>query len=302
MEKTLKFYRERDLARDGYTTEEMDYVQKVYGSFRDYEVFITFKEIRVNKIKKGPKFGCSSLVYVCFDTRKLNFKKGHIRIRKDGIPVYKRSLVKNGSEKEEIFRYSEYPEINEEEIQVAKQQRKKEVIRERGNPYSKVEEDIVPKVNHISEPPRVKSPKRESIKFKEITELLDELQTQKGINYGLADNAEQESWNNGGEIGAFYTVKRKIDRLTRYVQQAIKNGHIDENMNVSKEGKEGEPIIETLADLAVYSTKWVQWLANGLDPESFIEWKDRNKLGIEKAYSKIVGTVVLNGDINDRTN
>lgn len=139
-----------------------------------------------------------------------------------------------------------------------KEGRVEDTIKSMGNPYVNATEEF--------------------IKFQQVTKLLDSLQTKKGINYGSADNGQQESWNKQGEIGAYFTVARKWDRLTKYIQDAIQNGYIDESMNVTAQGKDGEPIIETLADMAVYAVKWVQWIATQLDPKEFEEWVKRNEL------------------------
>jgi hypothetical protein len=114
------------------------------------------------------------------------------------------------------------------------------------------------------------------ITFSDVCNLLNKLQTEKGKSYGLADDGEKESWNQNGEVGAYFTMKRKIDRLHKYIMDAIQVGRIDDNMNII--GKEGEPIVETMADLAVYSVKYVQWIANELDNSQWSDFVIRNNL------------------------
>lgn len=117
-----------------------------------------------------------------------------------------------------------------------------------------------------------------TMKFIDICEYLNKLQTNKGQSYGLMDNGEQESWNKEGEIGAYFTVKRKLDRLEKAIKDAMRNGHLNSDLTISDAGRTGEPLIETIADAAVYFTKWIQWYANHVDPEGFKVWVETNKL------------------------
>ncbi len=110
------------------------------------------------------------------------------------------------------------------------------------------------------------------MKFLDICNYLNQLQITKGRSYGSMDLGEQESWNREGEVGAYFTVKRKLDRLDKAVKDAIKNGHIDDNLVISDEGRQGEPLLETLVDAAVYFVKWVQWYANTVSPKQFEDW------------------------------
>lgn len=120
--------------------------------------------------------------------------------------------------------------------------------------------------------------KKVEFKFNDICEILNVLQTRKGLSYGSSDNGEQESWNKKGEVGAYFTVARKLDRLEKSIVDAMKNGHLTDNLVISEAGRNGEPLIETLVDAAVYFIKWVQWYSNEIDPDGFKKWAVQSQI------------------------
>ena len=100
------------------------------------------------------------------------------------------------------------------------------------------------------------------INFKQVTDLLFELQKFKSKRYG-------SSWCKHGEaISIFGNVSRKYDRLETMITDLINNG-----VQLPSPDSE-ESLAETIGDLANYCILWLLWIKKNRDSE-FHSWSTR---------------------------
>ena len=103
----------------------------------------------------------------------------------------------------------------------------------------------------------------------EVIPYLIELQDDKGKLYG-------RSYARHGDISIFMNVERKFDRLANMMESAMKNG----TDKLYEMGTETETFLDTVADLAIYSTMWVGYIKEN-HPEVWESFVSRNNLGKE---------------------
>jgi hypothetical protein len=116
----------------------------------------------------------------------------------------------------------------------------------------------------------VENGKQKDDSFREVIDLMFDLQSYKARHYG-------SSWCKHGEaISIFGNISRKYDRL----EQIIKNNAINGLPLPSPLSEES--VAETAADLAVYSILWMTWIKVNR-PIEFNAWKERIAKLLESA-------------------
>lgn len=107
--------------------------------------------------------------------------------------------------------------------------------------------------------------------FKEICEMLCELQSYKSKRYG-------SSWCKHGEaISIFGNTARKYDRI-----ENIMKDFAQKQVPLPNPESE-ESVIETVADLAVYCILWSTWIKVNR-PKEYYSWIERIRNAIRSQY------------------
>lgn len=110
----------------------------------------------------------------------------------------------------------------------------------------------------ITKPSKEQS-EAKNLAFKEVCDLIYDLQCYKGQTYG-------DSWCKHGEaISIFGNVARKYDRIENIITD-----HIENAKDLPAPNSE-ESLSETIADLGVYCILWMTWIKENR-PEEYKHW------------------------------
>lgn len=99
---------------------------------------------------------------------------------------------------------------------------------------------------------------------------LIKLQQDKSKLYG-------RSYCNYGNLGIFFNLARKWDRVENIMQSVMKNGEDNLFHNIKGNSTATETFLDTVSDLAVYSMLWVGYIKENY-PEQWEQFLKSNKL------------------------
>ena len=134
---------------------------------------------------------------------------------------------------------------------MGKKKRKEEVgAVKTGTPYEP--EEFTP-------PPIQKGLDQSCYGFLNTAMLMHILQLTKGLKY-------RNSWQRRGDMGVLHNVFRKIDRIENLVEDEIRHG--------GQAVPSSESMVETVADLAVYAVKWLDWFCQTRPSEFYAWWEN----------------------------